>query len=166
MTRFVVVAFAVATGGRTGGLPFPALAFVAFLIAFVGLGIALETWRGKKSLHMLDRWAGRNGLRIVSCERRRFARGPFFWSASKHQVVYRIAVRGVDGRTWEGWARCGSWMLGLWANQVDVRWDEIPSPRREPPGFPVVMPGDRPRVGPPSRLTAPPPPLVNPSEKP
>src|SRR5262249_35973173 len=57
---------------------------------------------------------------------RNFFRGPFFWTSSKGQTVYRVTVE-VKGAVRTGWVRCGSWWLGLRSEQVEVRWDETPA---------------------------------------
>lgn len=72
---------------------------------------------------MLQRWAANNDLRLIKFSPRYWRRGPFFWTTSKNQLVYRITAQTRDGQTYEGWARCGSWMWGIWVNQVEARWD-------------------------------------------
>ena len=111
-----------------------------FLFGVVAvLAVVSVVWHFSRSATLLQRWAQRNGLRIVSSEYRWLARGPFFWTTSKGQSVYRIRVQEPDGTIRAGWARCGSWLAGLLSDRVDVRWD-APEPRQH--GFPVVMRDD------------------------
>jgi len=109
------------------------------LLIFVPIAIAGLIWHFSRSANVLDQWARENGLRLLEREYRWFVKGPFFWTSSKNQTVYRITVQDAAGNLWRGWARCGGWFLGLWSSKVDVRWDEPP---RHTPGFPVVMPTD------------------------
>ena len=83
-------------------------------------------WHYHRSRSLLERWAERNGSRILAAEYRHVFRGPFFWTSSKGQTVYRVTIEVMGGvRT--GWVRCGSWWLGLLSDRVEVRWDEEPA---------------------------------------
>ena len=53
-------------------------------------------------------------------------RGPYFWTSSKGQTVYRVTVE-VRGGVRTGWVRCGGWWLGLLSDQAEVRWDNEPA---------------------------------------
>jgi hypothetical protein len=101
------------------GLP-PALVFIT-LGLFVLCLVVLPVWRSRV---LLRRWAERNGFEIVEKQFRYFRQGPFFWTASGRQIVYRILVADRSAGRRKGWARCGSWWLGVLADRVDVRWDE------------------------------------------
>jgi hypothetical protein len=91
--------------------------FVLVLIVFASI------WHSRRSRRVLERWAERNGYRIIDTDYRKFFRGPFFWTTSRGQTVYRVTV-DVKGAVQRGWVRCGSRRLGLFSNQVEVRWDE------------------------------------------
>ena len=75
---------------------------------------------------LLDRWAERTGYRIIDADYRNVFRGPFFWTTSKGQTVYRVTIQDENGRTRSGWVRCGGWWFGLWSDHVEARWDETP----------------------------------------
>lgn len=75
-----------------------------------------------RSRRMLDQWAANNGYRITSAEYRWLRRGPFFWT-SNSQTVYRLTIIDGQGNSRRGWARCGSYFLGLMQNRVEIRWD-------------------------------------------
>ena len=92
--------------------------------AFILAAIGCWWWYLHRSMSLLRSWAERNDLTIVSSERRRFLRGPFFWRSGKGHCVFRVAVRDGAGRTRNGYVRCGSWLGGLLSDQVDVRWDD------------------------------------------
>src|SRR4051794_29722736 len=108
---------------------------LAMLSIVVVLIVAGYVWRFGRSQTILDRWAEANGLRILNKEYRWMMRGPFAWTTSKGQAVYRVTVEDAAGRTRSGWVRCGSWLAGLLSDRVDVRWDAA-----DRPGFPVVFP--------------------------
>lgn len=107
-------------------------------IPFVLIGIASIFWHFNRSATLLDRWAARNGLRIVSREYRWLARGPFWWRTSKSQSVYRVEVIDSAGETRTGYVRLGSWPFGLWSDVAAVEWDQ-PATTHGPRGFPVVI---------------------------
>jgi len=95
------------------------------LVAFVSVIIAASFyWSSSKGRSMLEQWAAENGYDIQSQEECWFFRGPFFWTSSKGQKVYKVALRDRDGRVRNGYARCGSYWLGLWSDAVEVRWDD------------------------------------------
>ena len=77
----------------------------------------------KRADQMLKRWAERNHYDLEEASFRMFRKGPFWWS-SRSQVVYRVAVRGEDGRLRKGWVRLGHWFLGLMQEAVEEKWDE------------------------------------------
>ena len=113
--------------------------FVMMLVAV--LVVASIAWRVSRSKSLLHEWAAEHGFRLIDYEYRWFVRGPFFWTTSKSQTVYRVTVEDGRGSIRKGWVRCGSWLAGLWSRQVDVRWDDVP----HQPGFEVVMPDERSR---------------------
>lgn len=78
----------------------------------------------------LDRWAAEAGLRIVRKERRTFFKGPFFWTSSKSQIVYRVLFEGAKGELRPAWVRIGGyWWMST--ERIDVRWDPPPESPRE-----------------------------------
>ena len=109
------------------------------IVAFVVFAIVMIAWHFSRSRSLLDQWAADNGFRIIESSYRNLVRGPFFWTTSKSQTVYRVTVEDGRGSIRKGWVRCGTWLAGLWSRQVDVRWDDVP----HRPGFEVVMPDDR-----------------------
>lgn len=100
--------------------PVDSLIIVAMLI----LAAAALIGHSRRSRTLLDRWAARNEYRIIEADYRNFFRGPFFWTTSRGQAVYRVRVEGVAGIVQSGWVRCGSRSFGVLSDKVDVRWDE------------------------------------------
>jgi hypothetical protein len=103
------------------------LLVVFVLVAFV----AGLIWHSIRSRALLDRWAERNGYRIIDADYRNFFRGPFFWTTARGQSVYRVTVE-LKGDVLKGWVRCGSRWFGLLSDQVEVRWDEAPAKAASP----------------------------------
>jgi hypothetical protein len=91
------------------------------LLLVVGLAghIARSDW-------VLQKWADDFGFHLLQKEYRHFYRGPFFWCSSSSQTVYRVTVEDKARHVRTGWVRCGSWWLGLWSNESEVRWDDDP----------------------------------------
>ena len=96
----------------------------ALTILIIALAIGAVFWHYARSRSLLEEWASENGYRILSSEHRHLARGPFFWTTSKGQTVYRVSIEDREGRVRSGWVRCGSWMMGLWSDRVQVKWDD------------------------------------------
>jgi hypothetical protein len=88
------------------------------------LAASLMFWHLKRSRELLERWADDNRYQIVESSYRHLLRGPFFWTSSKGQTVYRVTVRDAKGVERSGWVRCGSWWTGLFSDKVEVRWEE------------------------------------------
>jgi hypothetical protein len=77
------------------------------------LAVMSRLSRDRRWRAVLERWASRDGYRILAAERRTFFRGPFFWSSSVFQAVYRVTVVGGRGTPWKVWVRCGEPHFGL-----------------------------------------------------
>lgn len=88
-------------------------------------------WHFSRSRSLLQKWADENGYRLLAKEYRTFRRGPFFWTSSKGQTVYRVSVEDKAGQVRSGWVRCGGWWLGLLTDHTEVRWDEAPARQPE-----------------------------------
>jgi len=80
-------------------------------------------WGGVRGASLLDGWARSQGLEILSQEECWFFKGPFFWTSSKGQKIYRVTVRDGEGTTRSGYVRCGGYWMGMLSDNVDVRWD-------------------------------------------
>jgi hypothetical protein len=97
------------------------LLFAVFVITLV---ILAWVWHFSRSRSILQKWADDNGYQLLQAEYRWFRKGPFFWATSQDQVVYYVIVPDQLGRERRGWVRCGSWFLGMFSNQADVRWED------------------------------------------
>jgi hypothetical protein len=81
-------------------------------------------WSASRGKSMLEGWARENGYHIVFREECWFFRGPFFWTTSKGQKVYRVMIEDREGTYRNGYVRVGGWWLGLWSDHVEARWDD------------------------------------------
>ena len=100
------------------------VARVLSAIFVLGLVALLIAWHYGRAASLLRRWADRNGYHIVSSEYRHLVRGPFFWTTTRGQAVYRVTVEDGAGTRRSGWVRCGGWLLGLFSDHVEARWDD------------------------------------------
>lgn len=95
-----------------------------FLIGlfFLVIGFVMAKFYGRSEA-LLKEWAEENELDIVTRQRRFFRRGPFLFTTSQGQDVYRVTVVDADGILRAGWVRCGGFFKGMFSDNVDVRWD-------------------------------------------
>ena len=98
------------------------------LLAVAALGVVIWVWTIRKSKRMVEEWARRQGLQIVSSEFRWWRRGPFFWKSSRNQTVLYVTVRMPDGSPRSAFIRCGNWWVGLFTDQLEVKWVEEEDP--------------------------------------
>jgi hypothetical protein len=96
------------------------------LAAFVGLGGYFYLFISRSSA-LLRQWLKENQYQLLRAEPRVLRRGPFWWS-SKSQAIYRVEVRDRAGTLRKGWVRLGSWLRGVFSDQVEVRWDDEQGP--------------------------------------
>jgi hypothetical protein len=99
------------------------LPFVMALF-FIGLAVFMIFWTHRRAEQLLDQWAADNGVQIVQREYRLFRKGPFFWTSGRGQLVYYFIAQDRFGMQRAGWARCGSWFLGMLSDRIEVRWEE------------------------------------------
>lgn len=102
------------------------------LFVFLPIVIVIELWNLLSSFAGLSSWARKNGFAILCREERTFFMGPFFWTTSKFQTVWRITVRDNAGQVREGWVRCERWPFAFLSSHVEVRWDEVVNPQKDP----------------------------------
>ena len=93
----------------------------ALLVPAVAIGVL--AWHFSRSDDVVQKWAQENGFRLIE-QKYAHLKGPFFWTASKGQSVYRVTIEDGDGRRRSGWVLCGSWWGGLMSDQAQVRWDD------------------------------------------
>lgn len=99
-----------------------AVALTALIV--VALAVLLLSLHYSRPGSMLNGWARANGFTILSQENCWLFKGPFFWTSSKGQEVYRVTVRDSEGRVRSGFVRCGGFWLGLLSDHVEARWDD------------------------------------------
>lgn len=97
------------------------------LIVLVGLTVTVVggAWFLIRSSTIVDRWAERNGYRIVERDWPYLFRGPFTLRSSKYQLVCRVTVQDRMGTRKSGWVCFGSRFFGpLLSDKVDEVWDD------------------------------------------
>ncbi len=97
-------------------------------VLIVLLIIAIVWWGYSQSIHIIGRWADRNGLQLVSSSRCYWTLGTPFWAAlnQRNRTLYRITVADSVGNRMSGYALCGGAFLGMWSDRVEVKWDDSP----------------------------------------
>jgi hypothetical protein len=104
------------------------MSWFGLLIFLVWLSCFASTLLGlRKAPSRLERWADRNGLKIMDREQPGSFNSPFT-KRTTAQSVYRVAFEDNQGRRRLAWAMCGSPLLGSWSDQVEVRWDKDGGP--------------------------------------
>jgi hypothetical protein len=86
---------------RAGGTAIDSSAGLLLLVVAPVLAVAGLIWHSHRSRSLLERWAERNGYRIIDADYRNFFRGPFFWTSGNGQTVYQVTVE-VKGRVRRG----------------------------------------------------------------
>ncbi len=105
----------------TTTLSYIVVGFFIFTLAFLAVTVR---WFYKKSETLLKEWATKNSYDLIEYELTWIKRGPFFWSSSSGQTVYRVKV--FDQNTLsskKGWVRCGSFWGGLFSSKTEVKWE-------------------------------------------
>ena len=97
---------------------------VVLIVFFVVIALIWTFARFGKAESILDEWARANGYHLLECRRKDLFRGPYFFTTSKTQLVYRIVVSDAAGNRRSGYARVGGFMTGLLSEKVSVRWDD------------------------------------------
>ena len=109
-----------ATGSTANIAPLIFIGVIAVLVSLL-----LNNAGNRKALYLIDSWAQSCTYTIVSCERRYFRTGPFFFGASKYQRVFYLHVKDRDGRERKGWLKVGSYWTGMMnSEEFEVIWDE------------------------------------------
>lgn len=70
---------------------------------------------------MLEHWAASQDMQIIHREYRWLFRGPF-WLSNNSQSVYYVRLRDRQGRIHTAWVCCGSRLLSMLSDHVQVRW--------------------------------------------
>lgn len=94
----------------------------------LGAGAGFAIWFERQgediSILMLKRWLNRDNLELVTHSRCWLRKGPYTWRTSRAQRTFRITVRDSSGQIRSGWACCGGYFLGVFADAVTFIWDQ------------------------------------------
>jgi hypothetical protein len=97
---------------------------VAGLIFLVALSFWLRERKNLRERAQIEQWASRGGYSVVDVDPQPFEVSPFTWTSSKNQDIYLVTVKDGNGKRRKVWVRCGGYVLGPLADQVDVRWED------------------------------------------
>jgi hypothetical protein len=96
---------------------------VAVAVVVATLLALLVAWSFRRSAFLLEEWAVGHHYQVLDRHYCWFCKGPFTWTSSNGQAVYRVTVADERGNRRCGWVRCGGWFWGLLSDQVEARWD-------------------------------------------
>jgi hypothetical protein len=99
------------------------LVLQAVPFVFVAFFILNVRGRTRFAKGILAPWALANGYQFVSLKKKWFLLGPFRWHTG-NAVVFQGVVLTPDGEQRSGYIRVGTFFLGLWIDQVTVKWEE------------------------------------------
>jgi hypothetical protein len=83
-------------------------AALALIVMTIVTGVAI--FKGRS---LLSRWAERNHYRLVQSDVRYWDRGPFLWTTSALQLVYRVTLQDSQGNSRTAWLAL--WRLAAWS---------------------------------------------------
>jgi hypothetical protein len=93
----------------------------ALAVIFVTIVTGVAIFKGQS---LLPRWAEQNHYHVVQSEVRYWDRGPFLWTTTARQLVYRVTLQDCQGNSRTAWLAFGGWWLGLFSHKVQVRWED------------------------------------------
>lgn len=95
----------------------PVAAAIALLIGYL-------IYHRKRVNSILDKWAARNEVHIVTIKSGVFRRCPFSFTLGRQEVYY-LTVRDGEGKEHGCWVRIGDFLSGpLLSSRVEERWEE------------------------------------------
>ena len=98
-----------------------------FIWSWVPLAVVIWLmWKGyARARANLQRWVDDQGYSLVTAKQAWVMRGPYTWTASNAQIVFRINVLDEQGQERTGWIRCGHWLAGAaFSDTIDSVLDE------------------------------------------
>jgi hypothetical protein len=78
-------------------------------------------WSYRKAKGMVEAWAATSGLRLLSLQHRWFRCGPYSWNSSRSQIIFFVSLWDGKARR-SAYIRCGGWWLGMFSEQMEVKW--------------------------------------------
>lgn len=96
------------------------LAIVLSPIAALWMWGVIRLRRAKRAIRDA---VGVEGFDLIAMRQRWFRQGPFFWTSTRGQVIYRLTAQDASGRRRTGWARWGrTWLFR--PDRLDLQWDD------------------------------------------
>jgi hypothetical protein len=103
-------------------------ATAALAVVLVALILALYRRGQRREISMVQRWAARSHLELLSLRGRAFFEpAPFSFWISHRTPNYFVRVRDQQGKERSGWVRLGTVFESIYwggKDKVEVRWDE------------------------------------------
>ena len=99
-------------------------AMFLLILALSGIG-SLVAWgivRLARARASIRESLEQDGCTVLRMQRQIFRQGPFLWTTTSSQVVYRILVRDRAGHDRTVWARWGRTWLPR-PDQLELRWE-------------------------------------------
>ena len=88
----------------------------------IGAPVVCGIFRLRRSRAIVRQSLERDGYTVVRIQRRVIRQGPFLWTTSRAQTVYRVLVQDRGGHDRTVWARLGrSWLPR--PDQLEFRWE-------------------------------------------
>lgn len=97
--------------------------FYYYFAVFAVIVIALAALVSKNRYSLLDSWAQENKYIILSKKQALLWRGPFWWSSSATQSVFRVKVQDEVGNIKTGWVRVTSFTWASGELPYEAVWD-------------------------------------------
>ena len=90
-----------------------------FIVAIAAWGV-VRLRRGRAAIQAV---LEREGYEVLQMERRIVRQGPFWWTTTPAQIVFRVLVLEPNGRQRTVWARWGRRWLPE-PDTLELRWDQ------------------------------------------
>jgi hypothetical protein len=96
------------------------LAVLLSPIAALWIWGVIRLRRARRAIHDA---VEREGLRLIAMRGRWVRQGPFFWTTTRSQMVYRLTAEDEANQRRTGWARWGrTWLFR--PDRLELKWDE------------------------------------------
>ena len=96
---------------------------VVTVILGVGAACFVIVWPRWRAARVIDRWAAKNGFRVIDKEYRVGTLGGVFrWRFTKRQQAYYVTLEDRDGRIRKAEVLCGSSWFGMLSGKVTVHF--------------------------------------------
>jgi len=92
-------------------------------VLIVGIALGLEHRRSRRCQQFIRAWAEENNYRLIEVRNMFPFAGPFLWTRSGPQAVFRVSIYEGTGVIRSAWLLCGNWWGRITSNDIRVHWD-------------------------------------------